>query len=90
MVCGEILVVPDDAPECEERVDIGFRFTARHDARVVGRRVEKEYRLPRIATTRLPSTNANDPCEFRAKACERVRGRFERQAAALHSSTLPR
>ena len=82
MVYNEILVVLDDAPGCEERVNVALRLATQHGARVTGLMVEKGCRRSRLATTGLPSMNGNEPREFRTKACERVRERFECQAAA--------
>ena len=82
MVYKEILVVLDDAPGCEERLDVALRLAAQHDARVTGLVLEKEYRRPRLAATGLPSTNGHEPRELRSMARERVRERFEHQAAA--------
>lgn len=81
MLYREILVVLDDAPGCEERVNVALRLAAQHGARVTALMVERVYRLPRLATTGLPSTNGNEPREIRTKACERVRERFEHRAA---------
>ena len=81
MLYKEILVVLDDAPGCEERVNVALRLAAQHGAGVTGLMVEKGCRNPRLATTGLRSTNGNEQREFRTKACERVRERFERQAA---------
>ena len=77
----EILVVLDDAPGCEERVNVAIRLAVQHGARVTGLMVEKACRRPRLAMTRLASTNGYEHREFRAMARERVREWFERQAA---------
>ena len=61
MLYREILVVLDDAPGCEERVNVALRLAAPHGARVTALMVERVYRLPRLATTGLPSTNGNEP-----------------------------
>ena len=46
MVDKEILVVLDDAPGFEERVNVTPRLAAQYDARVTGRMAEKKYGSP--------------------------------------------
>ena len=81
MAYKDILVVTDDTPECEERVNVALGLAERHDAHAIGLMVQEQVYVPRYATANLPSSFLAEQREVEEAARVRVRKRFEAQAA---------
>ena len=82
MAYKDILIVADDTPQCEERVSVALRLAQQHQAHAIGLMVEERVYVPPYARANLPSEVVADQRRALEAAKERVRGGFERQAAA--------
>lgn len=81
MAYKDILVVVDDAPACEERVNVAIRLAARHEAHLIALMVHEVYVSP-IAAARIPSGLLDEHRRAVEEARRRVREKFERLAGA--------
>ena len=81
MAYKDILVVVDDAPACEERVNVAMQLAARNQAHLVGLMVNEVYVSP-IAAARIPSGLLDEHRRAVEEARGRVREKFERRASA--------
>ena len=75
----DILVVTDDTPRCEERVDVAMRLAARHEAHVIGLMVQVHVDLQSYAEMNLPTELVEHQRRVEEEAAARVREKFERQ-----------
>lgn len=73
MAYKDILVVTDDTPECEERVNVALGLAARRDAHAIGMMVQEQVYVPRYATFNLPSSFLAEQREVEESARARVR-----------------
>lgn len=81
MAYKDILVVVDDTPACDERVNVALRLAARHEAHLIGLMVNEVYVSP-IAAARIPSGLLDEHRRAVQEARGRVREQFERLASA--------
>ena len=81
MAYKDILVVVDDTPGAEERVNVALRLAARHQAHLIGLMVSEVYVSP-IAAARIPTGLLDEYRSAVEEARGRVREKFERLASA--------
>ena len=81
MAFKDILVVVDDTPACEARVNVAMQLAARHEAHLIGLMVNEVYVSP-IAAARIPSGLLDEHRRAVGEARGRVREKFERLASA--------
>ena len=82
MAIKDILVVVDETPQCEERMNVALRLAARHESHVMGLMVRDHVRVPRSAASRLPAAFLDEQRELEEAARGRVRERLEGKADA--------
>ena len=78
----DILVVTDDTPECEERINIALRLAARHAAHVMGLMVRERIHVPEYAKAHLPPAYVDEQRLAADAVHARVRQKFEGLANA--------
>ena len=82
MAYKDILVVLDDTPECEARVDVALGLALMHDAHLIGLLVIEPAPIPSYAMSRFPPEVMEARRHMEDEARARVRGKFERQVRA--------
>ena len=74
----DIVVVTDDTPECEARVNVAMHLAAVHDAHVIGVLYYRPLELSRFAEVELPKEIVAREHHLEQEVRARVRERFER------------
>jgi len=82
MAYKDILVVLDDTVECEARVNVALGLAQRHAAHLIGLLVIEPAPIPTYAMSQFPPEVMEVRRRMEDDARTRVRGKFERQAAA--------
>ena len=82
MAYRDILVVTDDTPQCEERVNVAVRLAARHGAHVIGLLVHHQVIESSFVEVNLPTNVVEVQRRAEEEARARVREKFERQLAS--------
>ena len=81
MAYKDILLVMDDAPACEERLNVALRLAGAHGAHLIGLMVHEVY-VPPIAAARIPSGLLDEHRRAVEETRGRVRAKFEHSARA--------
>ena len=82
MAYKDILVVLDDMPECEARVDVALGLARTHDAHLIGLMVIEPVPIPTYAMSQFPPEVMEARRRMEEEARARVRAKFERRAGA--------
>ena len=83
MAYKDILVVLDDMPECEARVDVALGLARTHDAHLIGLMVIEPVPIPTYAMSQFPPEVMEARRRMEEEARARVRAKFERRAGAF-------
>ena len=81
MAYKDILVVTDETPQCEERINVAMRLAVRHEAHVIGLMVHERAGLPHVAELNFPAELVEYQRRVREETQARVRETFERLLA---------
>ena len=94
MTFKDILVVTDDTPQCEERVNVAMHFATRYGAHVIGLMDHERIYLPSYANVEPPGVTVDQQLRLDKDTDARVREQFEGQLRATgllhewHSTNL--
>ena len=82
MAYKDILVVLDDTPECDARIDVALGLAKTHEAHLIGLLVIEPAPIPTHAMSQLPPEVMEARRRMEDEARARVHARFERRVGA--------